>query len=75
MSLYIRYKSRFKDIDQTLYNIEIWQDSDKSFAVEEITLVREAVTIEWGKQDKLDPIRSSAVTLQILCQSDRKFIC
>lgn len=74
MSLYIRYKSRFKDIDQTLYNIELWQESDKSFGVEEITLVREAVTIEWAKQDKLDPIRSSAVTLQVLCQSDRKFV-
>lgn len=74
MSLYRRYKSGFCDIDNVQYRIEIWQDSDKAFTVEEITLVREAITIEWTKQDKLEPIRSSAVTLQILCLSDRKFI-
>ena len=73
MSLYIRYKSRFKDIDQTMYNIEIWQESDNAFAVEDIVLAREAITIEWSKRDKLEPIRSSAATLRILCQSDRKF--
>lgn len=74
MSLYRRYKSRFCDINKIQYDIEIWQDAEKAFTVEEITLVREAVIIEWTKQDKLEPIRSSAVTLQILCQSDRKFI-
>ena len=72
MSLYKRYESRFKDIDNIQYNIEIWQESDKAFMVEEITLSREAVTIEWMDLDKLDPVRSSAATLQILCQSDRK---
>ena len=71
MSLYIRYKSRFKDIDQTMYNIEIWQESDNAFAVEDIVLAREAITIEWSKRDKLEPIRSSAATLRILCQSDQ----
>lgn len=74
MSLYRRYKSGFCDIDKVQYRIEIWQDSDKPFTVEEITLVRDAITIEWTKLDKLEPIRSSAVTLQILCQSDRQFI-
>lgn len=74
MSLYRRYSSRFCDLENVQYRIEIWQDSDKSFPVEEITLVRDAITIEWTKLDKLEPIRSSAVTLQILCQSDRKFI-
>lgn len=74
MSLYKRYMSSFKDIYQVQYDIEIWQEASEAFTVEEITLVRNAVTIEWVKQDKLKPIRSSAATLQILCQSDRKFI-
>lgn len=74
MSLYKRYVSSFNDIYQDRYDIEIWQEASAAFRVEEITLVREAVTIEWAKQDKLKPIRSSAATLQILCQSDRKFI-
>lgn len=74
MSLYVRYKSSFKDIDQNQYDVEIWQEASKSFAVEEITLYRNAVSIEWANQEKLDPVRSSSATLQILCQSDRKFI-
>lgn len=74
MSLFRRYKSKFCDIDNVQYDIEIWQESKEAFTIEEITLVREAITIEWTKLDKLEPIRSSAVTLQILCQSDRKFI-
>ncbi|WP_455639775.1 hypothetical protein [Parabacteroides sp.] len=74
MSLFKRYISSFKDIDQVQYDIELWQEANQAFAVEEIMLVREAVTIEWSKQDKLEPIRSSAVTLQILCQEDRKFV-
>lgn len=74
MSLYVRYKSSFKDIDQNQYDVEIWQEASKSFAVEEITLYRNAVSIEWANQEKLDPVRSSSATLQILCKSDRKFI-
>ncbi|WP_303141197.1 hypothetical protein [uncultured Parabacteroides sp.] len=73
MSLFKRYISRFFDKDQVKYDIELWQEADQAFAVEEIVLIREAVVIEWPDKDKLDPIRSSAVTLQLISESDRKF--
>ena len=74
MSLYKRYISRFKDINQVQYDVELWQDADKAFKIEEIKLLRDAIIIEWSRQEKLKPIRSSAATLQILCQSDRQFV-
>lgn len=74
MSLYKRYTANFLDLYQVRYDVEIWQETDKEFVVEEIQLACEAVTIEWAKLDKLVPVRSSAATLKILCMSDRKFI-
>ena len=72
--MYKRYFGQFKDNKQVLYEVQIWQESDSAFTVEEITLRDGALRIEWGKKDKLDPIRTSGATLNILCQSDRKFI-
>lgn len=74
MSLYKRYTGFFRDLYENGYRAEIWQESDVEFVQEGITFTANAIEIEWQKQDKLKPLRSSAATIEILSDSDRKFV-
>lgn len=74
MALYERYYGEFTDNSNILYHAEIWQESNSAFAIEEFEFQKQAISIEWKEQDKLEPIRSSSATIKILCWSDRKYI-
>lgn len=73
MNMKLRYRGGFYSVNQTLYDIEIWQDGYAG-AVEDIALCSEPLDIEWPETDKLEPVQSSRATLQVYSDSDRQFV-
>lgn len=70
---YLRYYREFYSADDTLYRIELHQESDTAYTPIEVELGAETVLIEWGEVDKLEPVRGSSATLSLLSTTDRQF--
>lgn len=71
---YLRYYAEFKSRDNNDYRIEILQENTIAYQAQEIFLSSNPVEIEWKEIDKIDPIHSSSATINLLSDSDRKFI-
>lgn len=73
--LYKRYTSQFVSVKGINYLIEILQENDNAWAVEEVNLWAEsAVVIEWPRIEKHDCVMSSSATINLQSHTDRKFI-
>ena len=73
MSMQLRYRGGFYSLNQTLYDIEIWQEGF-SGQVKDIAFCDSPLDIEWAKEDKLEPVQSSNATLQLYSDNDRQFV-
>ncbi|MCD8271051.1 MAG: hypothetical protein LUD46_23305 [Parabacteroides sp.] len=73
MSMQLRYKGGFYSVNQTLYELEIWQEGYLG-RVENIAFCEVPLDIEWKKTDKLEPVQSSNATLQLYSDRDRQFV-
>lgn len=73
MNMKLRYRGGFYSVNQTLYDIEIWQD-EYTGPVLDIAFCEAPLDIEWPETDKLEPVQSSRATLQIYSDSDRQFV-
>ena len=70
---YLRYYSEFRSRDNVSYRMEIYQESAEAYTPEEVVLSAEAVELDWGEVDKLEPVHASAATVNLISMSDRKF--
>lgn len=70
---YLRYYGEFYSADDTLYRIELHQEAEAAYEPVEVEMAAEAVTIEWGEVDKLDPVRGSSATVTLISAFDRQF--
>lgn len=73
MNMKLRYRGGFYSVNQTLYDIEIWQDEYEG-PVQDIAFCSTPLDIEWPETDKLEPVQSSRATLQLYSDSDRQFV-
>lgn len=74
MSMYLKYYGEFVSENNTRYRVEI-HTTDSGAVAQEIRFpYDEPLTIEWDTTDKITPIQSSIATLQILSETDRKFV-
>ena len=73
MSMQLRYKGGFYSLNNTLYEIEIYQEG-YSGDVTDIAFCSDPLVIEWPEVDKIEPVQSSNATLQLYCDSDRQFV-
>lgn len=74
MSMYLKYYGEFVSENNTRYRVEI-HTTDSGVVPQEIRFpYDEPLTIEWDTTDKITPIQSSMATLQILSETDRKFV-
>ena len=61
----VKYKGQFRDVDNTLWTVDILKDENVS-EVEEITLADPPVTIEYQQEDVYQPLKCSAATIRVL---------
>lgn len=73
MNMKLRYRGGFYSVNQTLYDIEIWQD-EYAGPVQDIAFCEAPLEIEWPETDKLEPVQSSRAILQLYSDSDRQFV-
>lgn len=74
MAMYLKYYGEFVSENNTRYRVEI-HTTDSGAVAQEIRFpYDEPLTIEWDTTDKITPIQSSIATLQILSETDRKFV-
>lgn len=73
MSMQLRYRGGFYSLNQTSYDIEIWQEGFLG-QVEDISFCESPLEIGWPETDKLEPVQSSNATLQLYSDSDRRFV-
>lgn len=71
---HLRYYSEFKDVEGTVYRIELLQESEQPYTPQEVVLASQPVTIEWGEVTKLDPVAGSGATLRLVSMTDRQFV-
>lgn len=70
----LQYYANFYAADDTLYRIEIYKESADQLTAEEVELVADGATVEWGEAKKLeDPVQGSSATLRLLSVRDRQF--
>lgn len=73
--LYKRYSGEFLSTEGTRWRVELWQESAAAWTVGELTFpAEEPLVIEWSGKDKLEPVISSAATLKIVSDTDRRFV-
>lgn len=73
MSKQLRYRGGFYSVNNTLYDMEIWQE-DYTGPVTDIAFCETPVEIEWSETDKLEPVQSSRTTLTLFSDTDRQFV-
>lgn len=70
---YLRYFSEFRSRDNVLYRMEIHQEAETAYEPKEVVLSAEAIELDWGEVDKLEPVHASAATVNLISMSDREF--
>lgn len=73
MSKTLRYYSEFRDLEETLWRVEILQEGYAGEA-SEVTLSGTPLEIEWASADKMTVVQSSSATLQLVSRSDMQFL-
>lgn len=73
MSKTLRYYSEFRDLEETLWRVEILQEGYAGEA-SEVTLSGTPLEIEWASADKMAVVQSSSATLQLVSRSDMQFL-
>ena len=74
MSYGVRYTGRFWSVrGGDRYDIEILEDGYTGDP-EEVTLTADPLVIEWQEEDLIEPVLSGAATLELLSDSDRRFV-
>lgn len=75
MDKYLRYSGEFLSRAGVVWRVEIWQDSDKPFAiVGDLDFeADEPLMIEWSDTDKEDVICGSVATLRLNSPGDRTY--
>lgn len=73
MSKTLRYYSEFRDLEETLWRVEILQEGYAGEA-SEVTLSGTPLEIEWASADKMEVVQSSSATLQLVSRSDMQFL-
>lgn len=73
MSMGLRYKYGFYSYNNTLYNVEIWQEGWTG-EVKPVAFTDDVLVIDWQETDKLKPVQSSSAKLTLMSDDDRQFI-
>ncbi|WP_314694878.1 hypothetical protein [Tannerella forsythia] len=69
-----RYEGEFISVAGVRYRVEIWQEG-YSGNVGELSFPYDTpLTIEWSEVNKIEPVMSSAATLTVISDSDRRFV-
>lgn len=71
---YVRYRGEFKALNRDRYRVDILQEALRPFDIESFDFDGECVDIEWGEAAKYESVQSSSATVNILSDSDRRFI-
>jgi hypothetical protein len=73
---YKRYQGEFISRENNLFRIELWQESEINFQTETLIFPADSpLVIEWAEPEtKVTPVRTSAATLRIISDSDRRFL-
>lgn len=74
MAKAVRFYGSFLNISNVEYSVNILQEDFTGEAQEVFFSANEPVSIEWKSTYKYEPIRSSAVTLKLLSETDRQFV-
>lgn len=69
-----RYTGGFLSVAGVRYRVEIWQEGYAGNVGELSFPYDTPLTIEWSEVDKLEPVMSSAATLTVISDSDRRFV-
>lgn len=73
MSKQLRFKGGFRSVNDTLYDMEIWQEDYKG-ASTHVAFCDTPIEIEWADTDKLEPVQSSRATVTLFSDTDRQFV-
>lgn len=73
MSMNKRYTGGFISIEGVHYTFDIFQEG-YTRSVSDIAVTSDPLRIEWSEVDKLEPVQSSAATLELYSDSDRQFV-
>ena len=73
MSMGLRYKYGFYSYNNTLYNVEIWQEGWTG-EMKPVAFTDDVLVIDWQETDKLEPVQSSSAKLTLMSDDDRQFI-
>lgn len=69
------YEGTFVSVDGVKYSVKIRSKESSAAKVGELIFAADTpVSIEWAETDKIEPIQSSAMTLTLVSESDRKYI-
>jgi hypothetical protein len=74
MSMNLRYKGGFYSLAGVEWDVEIYQESEVAFEVQEIALAENPLEIEWSETDKLEPVQTSKAVLSLYSDTDRQFV-
>ena len=72
--LYERYTATIFDNSSIPWTINILQESDLPYVVEEITLDTNAFEITWDEVNKIEPVMSSNCVVDLVSELDRQFL-
>lgn len=70
----VTHSGAFESIDGHIYTVEIRQSGTFDSEPDEMLLGDTPLTIEWGHQDKHEPLQGSTATLTVESQTDRQYI-
>lgn len=73
MSFKKKYWYTFKDLKNTKYTVEIWQDTTGTLTAQEIRGDENPFLIQYSDVSKFDIIRGSGCELNLLSETDRQF--
>lgn len=72
--MYLRYKDKIVSNNNIVWQVELWQEAAKPFAVAGLEFPYESpLTIEWPTTDKEEPLLGSSATLTVLSPGDRTY--
>lgn len=72
---HLRYQGEFLSVNGVVTRVELWQESDVAYEVQELEFPAESpLIIEWGEHQKYDVLAGSSATLKIISPGDRSFL-